>query len=120
MKSPKRRRKSPKKKRIRGGGAPLRPVSSFPPMCQHGEKCIPYNGKYFSVENADRAEECRIITTLDGIEDGIYTYILYLEKKNEHTTEQLQQRACLFCGSSGDNDVRVPTAFAHVNELLQL
>jgi hypothetical protein len=106
MKSPKRRRKSPKKKRIRGGGAPLRPVSSFPPMCQHGEKCIPYNGKYFSVENADRAEECRIITTLDGIENGIYTYILYLEKKNEHTTEQLQQLIDV-CECSWDSNVVV-------------
>jgi hypothetical protein len=91
--------KSPNRK-IRGGNI-LRPVSNFPNMCSQGQKCISHKGKFYSVQNATENEECRILSTLDGIERGIYTYILFIQNSSSHTVEQMQT-LLNFCECSWD------------------
>ena len=76
-KTPSRRKASSRSRRLAGGNK-LLPVSTLPRNCNQGIDCIEYKGGYFSVANADGAEDgCKVVKTLDGLESGIYTYVLF-------------------------------------------
>ncbi len=94
------------------GGNKLLPVSTLPRNCDHGVDCIEYKGGYFSVANADGAEDgCKVVKTLDGLESGIYTYVLFANGSTS-SIERIQTLVDACCSAAPDRQVKMTTRSA--------
>jgi hypothetical protein len=99
-----RKRKTPP--RLPGGNKVI-PVSGLKRACDHGQDCIEYDGKYFSVANASGADECKVVDTLDGLAPGVYTYVLFAP-----SVENVQTLIDSCCSAAPDRQVRMTTRSA--------
>jgi hypothetical protein len=106
--SPRKRKNS---RRLRGGNTVL-PVSGFQRQCSHGQDCIEYGGKYFSVKNASGADDgCRVVKSLDDLEAAVYTYILFTGGDTD-SVDDIQRLVDSCCSAAPDRQVRMTTRSA--------